>query len=327
MPPRIASARFCLNKEFIGTQLRKAKGMKNSYPPPEEALRWVLECIGPGGRIVSVRPLPGGTWHANHAIDAVDGKGRIQKLVLRRWARPGWELTDPDFTADRESRILELLAGTPVPAPRLVAADPSGAACDVPALLITRLPGRPPGRPRDMTSFLEELASVLPLIHAAGGRAEAVVPSYRRYYEPERLVLPSWVRRPEAWERAIDVVGRPAPLGPTCFIHRDFHPGNTLWSRGRMTGVIDWTQASWGSPSIDVGHARWNLALEHGPEAADLFLDVYGKLSADVFDQHPYWDLVTLLDFMADVNANSPIPVHDILRLEAYLSALLAKHS
>jgi aminoglycoside phosphotransferase (APT) family kinase protein len=301
--------------------------LENSYPPPEETLTWVLESSGPESRIVSVRPLPGGTWHANHAIDVVDGKGRLQRLVLRRWARPGWERTDPDLTADREARILELLAGTPVPAPRLVAADPMGEACDVPALLITRLAGGPPGRPGDMASLLEELASVIPRIHAVDGRAESVVPGYRRYYEPEQVVPPSWVRRRDAWERAIDVVGRPAPVGPACFIHRDFHPGNTLWSRGQLTGVVDWTQASWGPPSIDLGHARWNLALHHGPDAADLFLDAYRKLPADVFDHHPYWDLVTLLDFVADVKPNSPLPENDILRLEEYLPDVLAKLS
>jgi aminoglycoside phosphotransferase (APT) family kinase protein len=284
----------------------------------------MLEWIGLGGRIVSVRPLPGGTWHANHAIDFHDGKGRLRRGVLRRWARPGWELTDPDLTADREAKILELLAGTPVPAPRLLAADPTGAACDVPALLITRLPGRPSGRPRYMASFLEQLASALPLIHAVDGRAEAEVPRYRRYHEPERLTLPSLVPRSEAWEGALDVVRGPAPVGPTCFIHRDFHPGNTLWSRGRMTGVVDWTQASWGPPSVDLGHARWNLALEHGPEAADHFLGAYRKLPEEVFDHHPYWDLVTLLDFVADVNPNSPLPRRDIGRLETYLSTVLA---
>ena len=46
-----------------------------------------------------------------------------------------------------------------------------------------------------------------------------------------------------------------------------------------------------------------------------------------MFDHDPYWDLVTLLDFVADVKAASPLPVHDILRLEEYLPAVLAKLS
>ena len=82
--------------------------IEDPYPPPEDALRWVLVSLG-GGRIASVRALPGGAWHANHAVDVLDTKGRLRRLVLRRWARPGWELADPDFTAEREAAILPLL--------------------------------------------------------------------------------------------------------------------------------------------------------------------------------------------------------------------------
>ena len=90
-----------------------------------------------------VRPLPS-AWLANHAVDVADAAGAVHRLVLRRWARPGWADEDPDFTAAREAAILEPLAPTPVPAPALVAADPDAAVCDVPALLLARLPGAPP---------------------------------------------------------------------------------------------------------------------------------------------------------------------------------------
>jgi aminoglycoside phosphotransferase (APT) family kinase protein len=253
----------------------------------------------------------------------LDRKGRLHQLVLRRWARSGWELADPDFTAAREARILELLVETLIPAPKLLAADPAGTDCDVPALLLTRIPGHPPGRPRDMDSFLQQLASALPLIHSVGGRAQAVVPGYRRYHEPEGLALPAWLPPSRVWERAFDVVRSPAPSGPSCFIHRDYHSGNTLWSHGLMTGVVDWTQASWGPPSVDLGHMRWNLAAEHGADVADRFLDVYRRQTTGVFHHDPYWDVVTLVDLLADVNPNSPLPKADVLRLERYLAAIL----
>src|SRR5512133_4155116 len=104
-------------------------------------MRWAQEAAG--ARIVAALPLES-QWLANHLLVLGDGR----ELVLRRWARPGWELDDPDLTAAREALVLERLADTPVPAPELVAADPDGAACDVPALLITRVPGAPfAGRP------------------------------------------------------------------------------------------------------------------------------------------------------------------------------------
>ena len=52
----------------------------------------------------------------------------------------------------------------------------------------------------------------------------------------------------------------PAPPDDrACFIHRDYHPGNTLWTGGRLTGVVDWIGGSWGPPSVDLGHMRVNL--------------------------------------------------------------------
>jgi hypothetical protein len=58
-------------------------------------------------------------------------------------------------------------------------------------------------------------------------------------------------------------------------IHRDYHPQNTLWSRLRLTGVVDWTQASRGPPALDLGHMRWNLVADYGQGVADRFLACY----------------------------------------------------
>jgi aminoglycoside phosphotransferase (APT) family kinase protein len=95
--------------------------------------------------IVSVQPLAS-SWLANHAVTVADRHDRQHRLVLRRWARPGWDLDDPDYTAQREATILELLAPTAVPAPEVVAADPDGTACDVPALLLPASPAIPQHR-------------------------------------------------------------------------------------------------------------------------------------------------------------------------------------
>lgn len=292
-----------------------------SHPPPDEALKWALGCISRADEIVAVQSL-GGTWHANHAIDVLDRDGRLHRLVLRRWARPDWDLADPELTADREAAILELLSSSLVPSPLLVAADPAGQNCDVPALLLRRLPGDPPRQREAPDPHLDQLAAVLQLIHSVDGGASRAVPAYRRYYDPDRIVLPDWLEAP-LWNLAVEAVARPAPAGPTCFIHRDYHPGNTLWSEGRLTGVVDWTQGSWGPPSVDLGHMRWNLAIAYGPEVAARFLDLYRARPGDLFEHDPYWDLVTLVDLMADVGDDSPLTPRDLDRLERYLAEIL----
>jgi aminoglycoside phosphotransferase (APT) family kinase protein len=286
--------------------------------PPERALRWAAAAIGRGSRIASVRRLTAGGWHANHALTIVDRGGTAHRVVLRRWARPEWVVEDPEFTAAHEAAVLELLARTTIPVPRVVAADPDGAASGVPALLITRLPGRPPGLPRDMAAFLEQLARALPAIHAVDRGEE--LPPYRRYYGLGSRTPPAWSRRPELWQRALELAREDPPSGLRCFIHRDYHPENTLWSRGRLTGIVDWTSACWGPPAVDTGHMRWNLAVTYGLDAADEFL----RLVPERFEDQPYWDLVTVLDLGTGLDPRQ-WPRFDLERFERYVGGVLER--
>jgi hypothetical protein len=120
-------------------------------------LRWAAESLGSAWRITSVRRLNEGCWHAMHALTVVDRGGQRHRLVLRRWANPEWRTDDPDFTPEREANALEVLSRAPIPTPVLLAADPEPSVCDVPTLLLTHLPGRAPGLPRDMDSFSRSL--------------------------------------------------------------------------------------------------------------------------------------------------------------------------
>jgi aminoglycoside phosphotransferase (APT) family kinase protein len=270
-----------------------------ALPPP--SLRWAEAQAG--ARTLAALPLDS-QWLANHVLVFADGR----ELVLRRWARPGWEDDDPDLTAAREALVLGRLDGTPVPAPELVAADVDAAECDVPALLITRVRGEPsPGRP-PLGPMLEVLAE----IHAVDGDG---IPPYRRYYEPSRLAAPLWATDRWLWERAIAVAHDDPPDLPERFIHRDFHPGNTLWEGAKLTGVIDWTTGSRGPAAVDLGHLRWNLALDYGQRVADAVLPHP--------EHHPYYDVVTALDVIAELSDLTDTAA--IARLEEHVGRALAE--
>lgn len=83
----------------------------------------------------------------------------------------------------------------------------------------------------------------------------------------------------------------------TCFIHRDYHPGNVLWLGPRVCGIVDWVNASLGSPEADVGHCRANLVGHLGPgditDTADRFLQLY-MAASDRDHYHPYWDIAAV---------------------------------
>jgi aminoglycoside phosphotransferase (APT) family kinase protein len=216
-----------------------------------------------------------------------------RELVLRRWHRPEWRTEDPGFTSEREARGLGLLESAAVRTPRVIAVGAE-------LLLTDKLPGGPPpSRPRDIDSFLRQLAAVLPVIHAVEGE----LPLYERYYD--RPTTPDT----PVWRRASALAAQPPPPGRTCLIHRDYHPGNTLWAEGRLTGVVDWTQASIGPAAVDIGHMRWNLALAYGLDAAARF----AKFAGAGPDQS-YWDVVTALDVLPQAEAA------DVKRLERYVA-------
>jgi aminoglycoside phosphotransferase (APT) family kinase protein len=295
---------------------------------PGQAVRWVTDAAGPGSRLVAVRRLRPGGWHVNHAVDVACGDGGVRRLVLRRWARPGWEADDPDYTVDREVRVLGLLVATSVPAPQVVAADAAGSCCDVPAILLTRLPGHPPRRAdASAEGFCRQLAHTLALIHAVGERARPAVVPYRLYYDRARAEPARWMSGSRTWARATAAVREAPPAGVPTLIHRDYHPENTLWSRGRLTGVVDWTQASWGPPELDVAHMRWNLAADHGQQVADRFLACYRAVTGQALANQPYWDLVSLLDLLLDGDPDDPgdIGPDDQRMFEAYAEAALSR--
>jgi aminoglycoside phosphotransferase (APT) family kinase protein len=291
--------------------------------PPERTLRWALESIGPGSWLTSLRRLTAGGWHANHAITIVDGSGAEHRLVLRRWARPEWADEDPDFTAEREAAMLDLLSGSPIPAPRLIAADTEGVECDVPTLLLDRLDGGPPGLPDDMSAFLAQLAEALTTIHAVDGGARDRIAGFRTFYDPRSLEPPAWSERPAVWERALEIARAEPPQGPRCFIHRDYHPENTLWSRGRLTGIVDWTSACWGPPALDLGHMRWNLAVTYGVDAAAEFLRLHRTLAGRLDDRR-YWDAVALVDVLPEIDPEK-WTAFDLARFDTYLESVLAQ--
>ena len=102
------------------------------------------------------------------------------------------------------------------------------------------------------------------------------------------------------WAQVTAAVREPPAEVSMTLIHRDYHPQNTLWSALRLTEVVDWTQASWGPPSLDLGHMRWNLVADHGQVVADRFLACYRVAAGATSGDQPFWDLVALLDLLLD---------------------------
>jgi len=225
----------------------------------------------------SAEVMAGATSSAVHALVVEDASGRARRLVLRRYVDREWLGREPDL-AEHEAHVLALLGPYPVPAPRLFGVDANGAEAGVPSVLMARLDGRP-AVVGELTARLGALAALLPQVHATSVPAWARLRLYRPYYtggidpRESELVPPPWSARPELWERAIERHRAWTHPGAGVLLHRDYHPGNVLFVGGRLSGLVDWVNASIGPPDLDVGHLRANLTGLLDLEAADDFRD------------------------------------------------------
>ena len=88
-------------------------------------------------------------------------------------------------------------------------------------------------------------------------------------------------------------------LASPALVHIDYWPGNILWDRGRITAVVDWEEAAYGDPGIDVAYCRMEMVLEGMGQAADEFLAVYEAEMGHVANLG-FWELTAAARPMAD---------------------------
>ena len=299
--------------------------MSRPDPPPADALRWVERCAGRGYRVVRTRRLTGGIETATHQVTLRRGAtGNALQLVLRR-KHASWRSMDADDDSTwlaRQAEVLRHVAvhAPDVPAPEVVAVGPPG-------LLMRRLPGRIELAPADPSSWLQQMADTLRSIHAIppvpGAARDASAPDIGDRRPPD------WSAHPEVWERALEIVAAGPAGRQTSFAHGDYQHFNLLWSRGRLTGVVDWSSHAARPRSRDLGHCRLNLVILYGSDVADDFLRRYGA------PIDPWWDLWETVIFLPSwagtirTQVGNRLPSVDVdamhRRVDGHVAMLLAK--
>jgi aminoglycoside phosphotransferase (APT) family kinase protein len=289
-------------------------------------LGWVEGIVGPGAHVRLVREMP--PWSVEMHELIVEGAGGVEhRLVLRRYSDEKHLGVDQFYDPANETRALQLLEGTDVPTPRFYAADPEPTVCDVPAVLESWVPGEPAWTPRDVDAYLKSAAENLVRTHAAVPARPEDLPDYIPYAVGDGVELrpPRWTTRPGLWERVLEVLAGDAPEMRTCFIHRDYHQGNTLVEDDGVVSVVDWVTAAWGPPGIDLARMRLNLVEEVDIESAQRFLDAYRAAGGDPDDRHPYWDLLDAADCVTDDPDSGDLEGHDLALFETWVAGVLAE--
>lgn len=219
--------------------------------------------IGVSAAVSAVRRLGGGLGSATHAVAFADGT----QVVLKRYAH------HPDTVpVEWDALSIAWKAGLAVPEP--LGLDVEGRWFEVPSLVMKRVPGMPDLSFPNLDGAIGEVAMHLVAVHDVD-----LAPDWGGLARPHPLdtwvppdEVPAGVLAPETASRLIQALE--AHLSRSrfdggVFNHGDFHPGNLVWSRRRLSGIVDWSNALGGYRSWDLSYFRTELAVLAGAEAAD----------------------------------------------------------
>lgn len=248
---------------------------------PDHVRAWVRRQLG--APVVRARRMPGASSTAVHLLTLEGGRN----VVLRRYAWPGFLESEP-VAAEREVEVLTFASAHGLPVPDLLAADVTGADIGdaVPAMVMARVPGTAVADPD-----VHRMAEAAARLHDV--EASALGHGYFRWFDGDAWT-PENARDTELWQWASSMRARPLPPFRGVLIHRDFHPGNVLWLRGQVSGIVDWANGCRGPAGVDVATCRGELMRIRGRDAADDFAAAYVSITGGEPD--PYWEVVSVLE-------------------------------
>lgn len=263
--------------------------------PAREGLTLLADSISAGSRPVRTKRLGGGLGSSTHAVDLETRSGSVLKLVLKRFATKesrSWCLL--------EWERLQFAQTLDVVSPEPVAVDADGSWFGSPALVMSRLEGRPHLSPTELDPWLEDIASALIAIQSAPTRP--VPAALRRKHMASGWEPPPGLKRSPLVDQALEKIERDLPhalKAKKAVGHGDFHPGNLVWTKGRLSGIVDWSSTRVGPLAYEVAYMRADLCILHGADVAERFKEIYETLRGSRLGEDlVVWDLMCSLNAM-----------------------------
>ena len=277
-------------------------------PPARPLLERVVEEIAPGATLGAVRRLKGGIGTRMFAIATRSPGGVTDRYVVRSYLDL-WH-DDHAARAERERRTLDAVAEAGLPVPVPVWADTDARVFDAPTIVTTFLRGRTVLRPPDVHAWLHRLAGALVMVQ----EVDATQPRFAFLPRRDDTRLADHLDQPpgehgyeveshpdgaRVWAVLREHIGSLQPV-PLVLQHGDFWAGNTMWHRGRLSGIVDWPNAGVGPSATEVAYCRMDLSLLFGRWAGDEFLAAYEATIGAPVPDLAFRDLLASLSAMPD---------------------------
>jgi aminoglycoside phosphotransferase (APT) family kinase protein len=272
----------------------------------EKVARKLLRSLSPGSQLVSITVPDGSFSNFTHVVAARLKDGEIYKVVVRRYKIFG--NYDRGEKARREFQTFELINRYQVPAPQALMLDDSGDILGSPGIVVSFVPGHlrmdAVSNPID---WARKLAHTLAKIHSIPcseeeqsfllhGNAEA---TWFLNSERPPAYMQEYPGGAEVWQILREEFPTIQTVSPV-MLHLDYWSGNILWHENEISAVIDWEEAAYGDPGVDVGYALMNLTMMGLPEAADEFLQVYERATGQPVSNLGFWELAAAVRPMID---------------------------
>lgn len=262
---------------------------------PEPAALAVIEQITPGSTLRSIRPVSGEFANRQFYLDARSKEGVDMNFVVKLYQG------ERDYCVRRarvEYQALRWLHLHQRPAPEPIFLDDSSTLLGGPGLVTRFLPGSPVVAPPYPSGWGQQMALTLASIHAYP--CDASAQSFLLDANREALWfrrsgnIPTWLAAdPDGiliWDTIQALLHHHEETMPK-LIHLDFWGGNILCNEGKITAVVDWEEASYGDPGVDVAYCLMDLVLCGLDLDAAEFLSIYASVTGGPVANLVLWKL------------------------------------
>jgi aminoglycoside phosphotransferase (APT) family kinase protein len=272
--------------------------------PATEVVQTLLDVLAPGSSIQGIAALPGSFSNASHVVEILDAGGTRSRIVIRRYAI--FRNYDREEKARREYLTLKLLRAHGIPVPEPLYLDEQGDILGSPGIVTRFTPGNHLIDPPDPVAWARAMATMLVRIHAVPCSLPTTVlldaNSDAAWFAHSATVprpLVDHADGPRVWRAVRDLLPHMRPASPV-LTHLDYWPGNILWHDGEISAIVDWEEASYGDPGVDVAYGRMHLLLLGMEDAAEAFLETYQAVTGCPVENLALWDLTAATRAMPD---------------------------
>ncbi len=189
-------------------------------------------------------------------VESVQGFVGNQTFRLHTAAGETFYLKSGD-AMEAEARACDLARSVGVPAPRIVAVDPT-------YLICAETPGGPvdAGASTVIAATGRHLRALHEITGSGSDWASVLIQPVDVLHKLADIIPPDLVRRLRATiPPFVDTVAEVQPV----LLHGDLHPRHLYAVGNELTGIIDWGDATYGDPLFDV--ARFSMAGERATRA------------------------------------------------------------